>query len=132
MVAPKNGSLPLRIRAADILLVVLFIALSIFTFYHTRHRYQSGRFYLIEIEGTLLYRMPLHTDTLLCLTGTTGPFSVQASGAKVRVLKTTCPAKICKRTGWIQKPGESIICVPNALSITIEGTKQGTIDAITK
>lgn len=132
MILEKHRSLPLRIRAADILLIAVFIVVSILTFYHTRHRYHGGSFYLIEVDGSVVYRLPLHTDTLLSLTGMTGPLSIQTSGAKVRILETSCPLKICKRTGWIHRPGESIICVPNALSITIEGAQEGTIDAITK
>ncbi|MGM0445225.1 MAG: NusG domain II-containing protein [Bacillota bacterium] len=39
------------------------------------------------------------------------------------------PAKICEKTGWISKPGPSIICVPNKVSIWIE-TVDSDIDAI--
>jgi hypothetical protein len=39
------------------------------------------------------------------------------------------PAKICEKTGWISKPGPSIICVPNKISVWIE-TEDSDLDAI--
>ena len=53
---------------------------------------------------------------------------------KVRVIKSTCQNKICIKTGWISKVGESIVCVPNKIIIKIIGNKKNSkkIDFLTK
>jgi hypothetical protein len=45
---------------------------------------------------------------------------------------TICPRKICSHTGWIRKPGETIICLPNRLVIRLVGPGKQTVDAIAK
>jgi hypothetical protein len=132
MISYPRQSPPSGIRAADIFLIILLLALSIFGFYRARATSRQGSIYRIELEGEVTYRLPLAADTLICLAGRTGPISIRVHGGKVRVLKTSCPLEICKRTGWIDKPGEAIICVPNRMVLTIEGGKQGAIDAVTE
>lgn len=39
---------------------------------------------------------------------------------KVRVLHSNCANKICVNTSWIEKCGESIICVPNRVAVIID------------
>jgi len=43
---------------------------------------------------------------------------------------SVCPLHICSQTGWIERPGELIACVPNKLVITIEGGKKPPSDAL--
>jgi hypothetical protein len=132
MVRDLNRPFPTRIRVADILLIVFLLAISALGIHLIKQRKQPGSFFLIEMNGEVVYRLSLHGDTLISLSGKTGIISIQAHNAKVRILETTCPLKICKRTGWIHKPGEAIICVPNRMVITIEGGERGTIDAVTE
>jgi len=43
-----------------------------------------------------------------------------------------CPRKICSHSGWISKPGETLICVPNRLVIRVVKGGRSQIDAITR
>ncbi|PLV60507.1 NusG domain II-containing protein [Thermotoga sp. KOL6] len=45
---------------------------------------------------------------------------VEFTGEKVRVVESTCPLKICVKTGWVG-PGGTIVCVPNEVIIYFEG-----------
>ncbi|MDK2785823.1 MAG: hypothetical protein PWQ80_502 [Thermotoga sp.] len=45
---------------------------------------------------------------------------VEFNGKKVRVVESTCPLKICVKTGWVG-PGGTIVCVPNEVIIYFEG-----------
>ena len=68
---------------------------------------------IIEIEGPL------------------GISVIEAHNGRVRLKEAPeeDPAKICEKTGWISRPGPSIICVPNKVSIWIENT-DSELDAI--
>ena len=50
-----------------------------------------------------------------------GYASVIVEDGTVRIENSTCGDKICERTGAISKAGESIICVPNRISIVVWG-----------
>jgi hypothetical protein len=47
------------------------------------------------------------------------------------VAQAACPGRDCQHTGWIDQPGEQIVCLPNRLIITITGTVPSEFDAVT-
>ena len=58
---------------------------------------------------------------------------IEAKNGKVRMLemsKKLCPNGICSKTGWIDKTYQSIVCLPNKITVTIEGAKSDEIDVI--
>lgn len=58
---------------------------------------------------------------------------VESKNGQVRILemsKDLCPNGICSDTGWIDKPYQSIVCLPNKIIITIDGDKDDVIDVI--
>ncbi len=42
------------------------------------------------------------------------------------------PLKICEKTGWIRRPGATIVCVPNQLAIWLEGRDETGLDGISE
>jgi len=117
---------------ADILLIIAITILAISGFVIQKSDHQTGRFYTIEMAGKTLYRLPLASDTLLTLKGDTGIIKIESKNHKVRVTESSCPLKICVRTGWIKNAGEAIICVPNRMIIEVQGKGKKTVDAITQ
>ncbi len=60
-----------------------------------------------------------------------GNLIVEIKAGRVRVIESTCKDKLCVKEGWIEKVGESIVCLPNRISISIVGEKENGIDSIT-
>lgn len=54
-------------------------------------------------------------------------FEIQAH--RIRFINADCPDKVCERTGWLSRTGESAVCLPNRIAVTIEGGEQS-IDTI--
>ncbi|KAJ52779.1 hypothetical protein BD780_002096 [Clostridium tetanomorphum] len=51
---------------------------------------------------------------------------------KISIIDADCPDKVCIKTGPISEPGDTIVCLPNKLIITIDGSKANSeIDATT-
>ncbi len=50
------------------------------------------------------------------------PLVVELSSTGVRVLESQCPGQDCLRTGAIHAAGEQIICLPNRLILSLEGS----------
>jgi hypothetical protein len=46
---------------------------------------------------------------------------IRVDEGKIRIIDADCPDKLCVKTGWIKEPGQSIICLPHKLIITIQG-----------
>ena len=49
---------------------------------------------------------------------------LEITGGKIRMKEASCPDQICRKQGWIKSRGESIICLPNKVVITLEGTEE--------
>ena len=47
---------------------------------------------------------------------------------RIRFSEANCPDLVCVRTGWISRPGETAVCLPNRVSIRIEGERKGVDD----
>jgi len=46
---------------------------------------------------------------------------IEIGDEKVRVIEADCPDKLDVKQGYISKPGETIVCLPNRLIIEIKG-----------
>ncbi|WP_097027088.1 NusG domain II-containing protein [Clostridium peptidivorans] len=42
---------------------------------------------------------------------------------KISIIDADCPDKVCIKTGWISDAGQSIVCLPNKVIVSIEGEK---------
>ncbi len=62
--------------------------------------------------------------------GPLGESIVEIKDNGVRVKDSPCPLKVCMHQGRINKPGQTIVCVPNRMMIRIMGEKK--VDAITE
>ncbi len=57
------------------------------------------------------------------------PLEVHYDKDGVWIENASCPDKVCEHTGKIEKQGQSIICIPSAVSVEIDGQAQ--FDAVT-
>ena len=58
--------------------------------------------------------------------------TVEIKSGSVSVTDASCRNQVCVRHGAISRPGESIVCLPNRLVVTIEGSgKGGEYDSVT-
>lgn len=79
----------------------------------------------ITLDGTEIGVYDLATvaeGTLVEVDQTRWPMTLELSPTKgVRVKETACPHGDCAAAGWIDGPGEQIICLPNRLIVSLEG-----------
>ena len=106
-------------------LMLLGGALAVFL-YATR---QDGGYVSVQMDGQTVMELPLDEDTQILL-GEGGEFTnllVIESGA-ARVAEANCPDQICVNHGAIRYEGESIVCLPHRLVVSIEGGPGNDID----
>lgn len=76
--------------------------------------------YSLNIDGEYVFSTLDGSNTLIIMDG------------KAWVTKSTCKDHICEQTGKISKVGETIICLPNALFITVTDGEESEYDAIVR
>jgi len=62
-----------------------------------------------------------------------GEATIEARDGRVRILpmsEAVCPLGICWATGWIGRTGQSIVCLPNRIVITLRG-RAPLVDGVT-
>jgi len=52
-------------------------------------------------------------------TTTLGKMVLEVRNGRIRVAESDCPNKICCYEGWISRPGQSLVCLPNRVLIEI-------------
>lgn len=75
-------------------------------------------------QGGEVKTISLNKEEIIELDGAT----VKVFEGKIAITESDCPDKVCVKTGEISKKGESIVCVPNGIVITIEGKRA--VDAV--
>ncbi len=63
--------------------------------------------------------------------GATGHIDVAVKDGSVKIVSATCKHKTCMDLGAINKPGQSLVCIPNRLRVVIEGQGNNGLDGIT-
>lgn len=93
---------------------------------------KDGATAVIKVQGKVVMTVDLYQgenkDTFT-LEGKHYPETVEVENGSIRIIESPCPDQICVKRGWIDTPGESIICVPNEIVIDIESGKNS-IDEI--
>lgn len=87
---------------------------------------------IVYQDGREISRYPLTVDETITI-----PYGEQEynllmiSGGAALVSDADCPDRLCVSQREICKKGESIICLPHKLVITIDSDKEGELDAVT-
>jgi hypothetical protein len=82
---------------------------------------------LIEASGTR-YHFPISRDRVERVSGPLGDTIVAIEGGTVRVVDSPCPDKICVAAGRISHTGQFVACLPNRVSVSLEGRDEPTVD----
>lgn len=75
----------------------------------------------VKVYDQVVERLTLEKDHKLSVTGRLGETVIEVKDGRVRVLESPGPQQICVNRGWISRPGEAIICLPNRVIIEIPG-----------
>jgi hypothetical protein len=89
---------------------------------------KDGDIAVVEIDGTVVAEYSLSVDGVYSLGGGTNTLVIENGMAYMNY--STCPDHTCERTGKIHYVGETIICLPNRISVTIKGESRGGVDLV--
>ena len=117
----------LKPNAADLLIVaaVLLLAAAAFFRFFPGGAQDGAAVAVITVDGAAVERLPLSQPAERSYTANGYTLRVVVENSTVRVAQADCPSQDCVHTGAISRPGQSIVCLPARLTVTIEGVPEG-------
>ena len=71
----------------------------------------------VSVDGEIIKEMPLTENGTLDVEG----LVIKIENGKVRVVESDCPDRLCMKMKDVDNVGDSIICIPNKVSVRIVG-----------
>ncbi len=107
----------------DILLILVLVLAGVVAFFATRPGKQAA---LAEVyaDGALVWQCALDGGGMFEINGVT----VSVEGGTARVESSDCRDQTCVHMGAIHLAGESIVCLPNRVSVVLTG--EDALDAV--
>ncbi len=112
----------------DIIVVatLLFVSLAILLVANLVRK--AGNFVRVEVDGEVVAEYPLSLDGVYTLNGGTNELTISEGIAYMSY--SSCPDHTCENTGRVKLVGQTIICLPNRLSITVIGESDDYVDFV--
>lgn len=118
----------LPIKLGDVILCVVILALSGVIFFTLNDGTDASR--AVITYGGETYYYDLSSDRELKIDSRGHSLTVVIEDGEVYVAESSCPDKVCKKSGRISSASGLIACVPAGVSIKIEGGSDEKIDWI--
>lgn len=110
----------------DIIVISSFLLLALAMLWITNLAKEEGSIVQVTVDGEVVGEYSLLRDGIYSLNGGTNTLTIQNGEAYMSY--SSCPDHVCENTGKIKHVGQTIICLPNRLTITIIG--EATDDAV--
>ncbi|MFZ5436789.1 MAG: NusG domain II-containing protein [Bacillota bacterium] len=107
--------------------LVFFIAVVLWA-YPRLARSDQPIFVRVQVDGKVVAEFPLRSPGFntfeFAIRGGEATATLEIRDEKVRMIpmpREYCPEGICSHTGFIQLPGQAIVCVPNRIVVSLVG-----------
>lgn len=84
----------------------------------------GGKTVTVRVNGAFERRVDLGVDQ----TFSVGDVTLRVENGAIAFIESDCPHKECIKAGWLKISGSSAACLPNRVSVTVEG--ESGVDAI--
>lgn len=112
----------------DIIVIASVLLISIAVVLVTQLTKVEGAYAEITIDGAVVGKYSLSLDGVYSLNGGTNVLTIKNGEAFMSY--SQCPDHTCENTGRIKYVGQTIVCLPNRLTISIVGESDGYIDFV--
>lgn len=85
---------------------------------------------VITVDGTAVAALPLSRNDRFVWETDSGRNIIFVENGAVRMTEADCPDQICVHRGAIRYEGETIVCLPHKLVVTVTGGESSDWDAV--
>ncbi len=107
--------------------IVLLISFSVMGWHYLKTDSVNG-IVVVTVDGELYGTYNLHTEQTVNIQGTN---TLMIKNESAVITNADCPDKICVHHKAITRDGESIICLPNKIVVSIEKGEKRVLDGVT-
>ncbi len=112
----------IKIKTADIVIIIFFFLLSTSVFAFFTIKSEQGKIAIIKTpDGVFEYS--LNKDRRLVFKGKISDVIIEIKNGKIGFIYSGCPKKICLDFGFFNQSGAMAASVPNRISVYIKSTK---------
>lgn len=129
----------MKIKKGDkaVFIFVMLLTLALLGAYYVREYFVNNRYgelkALIKVDGKIYREIYLSDhEERFTITTDKGYNKIWVHDGGIEVEEADCPDQICVQTGFINKPGQMVVCLPHKLVITIQEGKVHDIDDISQ
>ena len=108
-------------RRGDSWLVAAVLAVSLLLAVYLWLSPRRGAAVEISVAGQVTERLPLNVDAQRLIAGEGGTNRLVIENGTARVVEADCPDILCVRHVPISRPGQSILCLPHRVAVTVVG-----------
>ena len=120
-----------RFGKKDIILIAVIIAASVIVAFIAFTTSHEGSTVVITVSGEEYGRYPIDTDRVITVDTGSGINEITINNGEAYVSYADCPQGICAHHKPVSRSGESIICAPHEVVISIESEdSEGGYDAV--
>ena len=112
----------------DVIVIVAILLFSSALLLFMKLSQKEGAFAVVEINGAVVAEYSLAQSGEYPLNNGTNVLVIENGVAYLNY--SSCPDHTCENTGKIKHVGETIVCLPNRLTITIVGTSDDSVDLV--
>ena len=91
---------------------------------------EDGAKAVITVDGQVVQELPLDEDTTYRVETPEGYNIVEIKDGWADVIEADCRDGLCADQKRVHKTGETIVCLPHKMVVTIEAGTENTVDAV--
>lgn len=116
---PRRTASALRLRKGDVVLMGLILLLVLLFWGGLTLFSTKGRVAVVTLDGAEICRVSLKEEQEIPLTTPLGDYLLVVRKEALYVASAPCPDLICAHHAPISRAGETILCLPSRLAITV-------------
>lgn len=119
-------------KKSDLILagIVVIIALACFGVYQMTR--EEGASVIVTIDGNEYGTYSLEKDTVIEIESDSGTNELVIENHKAKMEDASCPDQLCVHQNAIDKTGQTIVCLPNKVVVTVENGEEDEVDIMAK
>jgi hypothetical protein len=122
---------PIKPKGGDFVILAVILIVAIANLGMFMHRGDGDTVAMIIKDGRIIKEIKLNElkDPLVIKNEGIYNSVIVAENGRIRFEESDCPDKVCVKTGWISRPGQTSVCLPAGIIIKIVG-ESGDTDII--
>lgn len=121
-----------KIKRNDIILISIFLITAILFFAgYNLFFHKKGNYVQVTADGKLVNSLPLDVDATITINGyDNGKNVLQIKDGYASIIEADCPDKLCQKQKKIRYNGETLVCLPHKVTVSVISQEKTEIDGV--